>query len=134
MASIDKTLFDRLGGFETFEKVHRTFYNYLFAHPWFKHYFVEHPQAVFERQQTMFMAGLMGGPNRYAGLTPRVAHQNIFITEELFELRSEILGKSISDAGISDELRDEWLAADRTAPCSGDCCKPSRRPTSPRTP
>ncbi|MDH5445046.1 MAG: group 1 truncated hemoglobin [Gammaproteobacteria bacterium] len=111
---IDKSLFDRVGGMETLKKVHKIFYDKLFAHPWLKQYFVDHPQEIFENQQTTFMAGLFGGPKVYAGKTPKMAHQNIVITEELFELRSQILSESIRQAGISDELREEWLDADRT--------------------
>ena len=112
--SIDKSLFDRLGGLETLRGVHKIFYDNLFVHPWLKQYFVEHPQEIFENQQTNFMAGLMGGPKIYAGLTPKMAHQNIVITDELFELRSDILSDSIKAFGIADDLREEWLNADRT--------------------
>lgn len=111
--TIDKTLFDRIGGIETLAKVHKIFYNKLFVHPWLKQFFVEHPQEIFEKQQTTFMAGLLGGPKIYAGLTPRMAHQNIVITDELFETRSAILSDSIKQAGVPDDLREEWLAADR---------------------
>jgi len=34
MSSIDKTLFDRLGGQRTLEKVHTIFYDKLYIHPW----------------------------------------------------------------------------------------------------
>ncbi|MDH5216581.1 MAG: group 1 truncated hemoglobin [Gammaproteobacteria bacterium] len=112
--AIDKTLFDRLGGLDTLRKVHKIFYDKLFVHPWLKQFFVEHPQEVFENQQTNFMASLMGGPKIYAGLTPKMAHQNIVITDELFELRSTILSDSIKQVGIADDLREEWLDADRS--------------------
>ncbi|MFO7602677.1 MAG: group 1 truncated hemoglobin [Gammaproteobacteria bacterium] len=111
---IDTTLFERLGGLETLRKVHKIFYDKLFAHPWLKQFFVEHPQEIFENQQTTFMAGLMGGPKIYAGKTPKMAHQNILITEELFETRNEILSQAIRQAGVPDALREEWLAVDRT--------------------
>lgn len=111
---IDSTLFDRIGGLDALRKVHKTFYDKMFAHPWFKQFFVDHPQEIFENQQTTFMAGLMGGPKIYAGKTPKMAHQNILITDELFELRSEILSQSIKAAGIADDIRLEWLDADRT--------------------
>jgi len=111
--AVDKTLFDRLGGFDVLRKVHKLFYDKLFVHQWLKQYFVEHPQEIFENQQTNFMAGLMGGPKVYAGKTPKMAHQNIMITDELFELRNGILSESIKEVGIADDLREEWLAADR---------------------
>ena len=101
---IDTTLFDRIGGLDTLRKVHKIFYDKMFAHPWLKQFFVEHPQEIFENQQTTFMAGLMGGPKIYAGKTPKMAHQNIVITDEMFETRSKILSASIMQAGIADDL------------------------------
>jgi len=112
--AIDSTLFDRLGGLDSMRKVHKIFYDKLFAHPWLKQFFVDHPQEIFENQQTNFMAGLMGGPKRYAGKTPKMAHQNIFISDEMFELRSNILSESIKEVGIADDVRQEWLDVDRT--------------------
>ena len=58
------------------------------------------------------MMKLMGGPNSYRGKTQKSAHQHILITEELFELRARILSRSISEAGINNELRINWLHAD----------------------
>jgi len=110
--SIDKTLFDRLGGLRTFEVVHKIFYDKAYAHPWLSLYFTDKPQEVLESQQTDFMVQLMGGAKRYAGKTPKSAHQHMMISEELFDLRSEMLSDSIREAGISDDLREEWLAAD----------------------
>ncbi len=112
--AIDPTLFDRLGGFDIMSKVHKIFYDKLFVHPWLKQFFVEHPQDIFETQQTNFMAGLMGGPKIYAGKTPKMAHQNILITDELFDARSDILSQAIKEAGVADDVRKEWLEADRT--------------------
>jgi len=112
--AIDPSLFDRLGGFEMMQKVHKIFYDRLFAHPWLKQFFVEHPQEIFETQQTNFMAGLMGGPKIYAGKTPKMAHQNILITEELFDTRNDILSDAIKAAGVADDVREEWLAVDKT--------------------
>jgi len=112
--AIDPTLFDRLGGLDTLRRVHKIFYDKLFVHPWLKQFFVEHPQEIFENQQTNFMSGLMGGPKIYAGKTPKMAHQNILITDELFETRNSILSQSIKEAGVADDVREEWLEADRT--------------------
>lgn len=110
--AIDKTLFDRLGGLGTFERVHKIFYDKAYEHPWLSQYFTDKPQEVLERQQTDFMVQLMGGPKKYAGKTPKSAHQHMMISEKLFDLRAEMLSDSIREAGISDDLREEWLAAD----------------------
>ncbi len=112
--AIDKTLYDRLGGKACFEKVHKIFYDKAYAHPWLSLYFTDKPQELLENQQTDFMIQLMGGPKCYSGKTPKSAHQHILISNELYELRSKMLAESISEAGISDELRDEWIAVDTT--------------------
>ncbi len=112
--AIDKTLYDRLGGKSTFVKVHKVFYDKAYAHPWLSKFFTDKPQEVLENQQTDFMVQLMGGPKAYGGKSPKSAHQHMVITDELFELRAQMLSDSIKEAGISDSLRDEWLDADRT--------------------
>lgn len=112
--SIDKTLHDRLGGKPTFVKVHKIFYDKAYAHPWLSKYFTDKPQQVLEDQQTAFMIQLMGGPKAYGGKSPKSAHQHMLISDELFELRAEMLSDSIKEAGIRDDLRLEWLDADRT--------------------
>lgn len=112
--AIDKTLYDRLGGKQTYIKVHKIFYDKAYAHPWLSKYFTDKPQEILENQQTDFMVQLMGGPKAYGGKSPRFAHQHMAISDELFELRSRLLSDSIREAGISDALREEWLDADRT--------------------
>ena len=112
--AIDKTLFDRLGGKTTFVKVHKIFYDKAYADPWLRKFFTDKPQEVLENQQTDFMIQLMGGPKAYGGKSPKSAHQHMVISEELFELRSQMLSDSIKEYGLSDALREEWLDADRT--------------------
>jgi len=112
--AIDKTLYDRLGGKATFIKVHKIFYDKAYADPWLRKFFTDKPQEVLENQQTDFMVQLMGGPKIYGGKSPKSAHQHMMITEELFEWRSQMLSDSIKEAGIRDDLREEWLDADRT--------------------
>ncbi len=125
--AIDKTLFKRLGGKATLERVHKTFYDLAYAHPWLRKYFTDKPQEVLEQQQTDFMSYLMGGPNLYTGKTPKMAHQHMVITDELFEVRRQLLSEAIKQEGISDDLREEWLAADSALKRSiskktaGDC-------------
>jgi len=109
---ISKTLYDRLGGKDTFIKVHKIFYDKAYAHPWLGKYFTDIPQDILKSQQTNFMVQLMGGPKAYSGRSPKFSHQHMMITEELFNLRSNLLSESIKEAGIKDELREEWIAAD----------------------
>jgi len=110
--AIDKTLYDRLGGKEIFIKVHKIFYDKAYAHRWLGKYFTDKPQKLLEDQQTDFMVQLMGGPKIYGGKAPKFAHQHMMISNELFELRAEMLSESIKQAGVPDDLRKEWIAAD----------------------
>ena len=109
---IDQSLFERLGGFKTLEKVHKVFYDKIYAHSWMKQYFAGKPQDILESQQTKFMTSIMGGPNAYAGKRPKYAHQHMYITEELFLLRQKMLSESIKECGVSDALKTEWINAD----------------------
>ena len=112
--AIDKTLYDRLGGKPTYVKVHKIFYDKAYADPWLSKYFTDKPQELLEDQQTDFMIQFMGGPKCYSGKVPKSAHQHMVITNELYEHRAQLLSDSIAEAGISDELREEWIAADAT--------------------
>ena len=112
MATIDKTFFERLGGLKTLEQVHKIFYDKLYADQWVRLYFTDKPQHVLEEQQTDFMAQIFGGPKRYAGKSPKMAHQHMNITEELFRLRQTLLNESLKEYGLADDLRKEWMEAD----------------------
>ncbi len=109
--AVDQTLHDRLGGRPTFEKVHKIFYDKVYAHPWLGKYFAHRTRGPIESQQSDYMIQLTGGPKCYAGQAPHTVHQYMFITEELFDLRSQLLSDAIKEAGVNDELREEWLAA-----------------------
>lgn len=109
--AIDQTLHDRLGGRPTIEKVHQIFYDAVYAHPWLGQYFQHRTRQPLEEQQSDYMIQLMGGPKCYAGQAPNKVHSYMFITEELFDLRSQLLSEAIKQAGVTDSLRMEWLAA-----------------------
>lgn len=94
------------------ERVHKRFYDKLFAHPIFSAFFVGKEQQYQESQQTDFMAAEFGGPREYRGRLPDGAHQHLFITEEHFELRHNILAETLDECGVEPELRDRWLTID----------------------
>lgn len=106
------SLFEAIGGRETLERVHRVFYDELYAHPWLGQFFRHVDQALIEGQQTDFMASAMGGPKDYCGALPQAAHQHMYITEELFELRHAILARSLTRCGVAEALCVRWLKID----------------------
>ena len=55
---------------------------------------------------------LFGGPKVYGGRMPIDAHEHMYITEEIFEVRHELLLQSLKEAGIEEPEIEAWLAFD----------------------
>lgn len=108
-----ETLYERLGGRQCLERVHKRLYDKLFVHPVLGAFFEGKDQRHQEDQQSDFMSTEFGGPSQYGGRLPDGAHQHMFITEEMFELRETILAQTLDECGVAPELRDEWLAIDQ---------------------
>ncbi len=107
-----ETLFDELGGMPALEKVHRIFYGKLLCHPWLEDFFKGVPRPHLESQQSEFMSGLFGGPRIYGGRSPHGAHIHMFITEEIFLIRHDLLALSLTEADIPPDLKERWLKHD----------------------
>ncbi len=107
-----ETLFDRVGGLPTLEKVHKIFYDKVYAHPWLGKFFEGHSQEAIELRQTQFMASKMGGDVVYPGKDPRMSHRAMYITPELFDLRQDLLRESLEEAGVSSDNIERWLKID----------------------
>ena len=107
-----ETLYDELGGKSCLERVHRIFYGKLLDHAWLKDFFVGRPRWHLESQQTDFMMSLFGGPQIYSGRMPKSAHLHLFITEEVFLLRHDLLAQSLNEAGVRADLKARWLDYD----------------------
>lgn len=111
-ASRGKKMFERLGGRPALDKVHKIFYDKIYAHPWIGQYFKGINQRHIESQQSDFMAMLFGGPKDFGGRMPIFAHEHMMITEELFAVRRQLLEESLREAGIAEQEAHDWLAID----------------------
>jgi hemoglobin len=105
-------LFEQVGGFPVLERVHKVFYDKVYAHPWLGRFFDGHDQATIEQRQTRFMAEKMGADVDYFGKEPAMAHRHMYITRELFDLRHDLLRQALEDVGVPEALRRRWLAID----------------------
>lgn len=112
--SLAESLYERLGGEECLARVHRRLYDKIFDHPTFRVFFADKNREHQETQQTDFMASKFGGPPAYRGRLPDGAHQHMYITDEHFELRHELLAETLDECGVEPGLRDQWLAIDRS--------------------
>jgi len=106
------TLFEQLGGRETLQRVHKIFYDKIYADAWIGQFFKRIDQTTIENQQTDFMTQAMGGPEVYSGAFPIPAHKHMNISEELFVLRHGMLKDSLKEAGVPDALAEKWLKID----------------------
>ena len=107
-----QSLFDEVGGLKALQKVHKIFYDKVYAHPWLGQFFKGHSQKAIESRQTSFMAEKMGGEIEYVGKDVKLVHEVMYITEELFTLRRKLLEESLKEAGIDEKLRERWLKID----------------------
>jgi len=106
------SLFEQLGGRPTLARVHKIFYDKVYADSWLLQFFEHVDQEHIENQQTDFMTRCFGGPKNYFGRPPNTAHQHIFITQEMITARHALLRASLVEANIPVELADKWLEVD----------------------
>ncbi len=106
--------FEKMGGRDALIRINKIFYDKVYEHPWLKLYFEAVPQEHIEGQQVDFMQRALGGENLYVGKTPPNAHGHVFITNELFDLRTDLLVASFEEANTHPELIRRWLALDET--------------------
>ena len=107
-----QSLFDAVGGLPTLQRVHKIFYDKVYADPWIGKFFEDHEQEAIENRQTEFMAEKMGSSEKYPGKPLRQVHENMYISDELVALRTKLLRDSLREAGVDDELAERWMRID----------------------
>jgi len=106
-------MFEAVGGLPVMERVHKRFYDKVYAHPWLGKFFEGHDQAAIELRQTQFMAEKMGAKSIYPGRELPLAHRSMYITEELLKLRQGLLRESLEEEGVTEKLLVRWLKIDK---------------------
>jgi len=108
----DPKLLSDIGGEDIVLQVHLRFYDVIFEHPWLGQFFKGKWQNILAEKQTQFMVGAFGGPNRYKGDTPAFVHMHMYITDEMADLREQLLRQAILDQGLDQSIADRWLKVD----------------------
>jgi len=106
--------FNRIGGRPSLIAINKIFYDKVYQHPWLKLYFIEIPQQHIEDQQVDFMQKVLGGSNQYVGKAPPTAHSHMFIPDELFDVRKQLLLDAFSETNTHPELIAKWLNLDES--------------------
>lgn len=111
-SDFDADLLSDIGGESVVVKVHQHFYDIMFDHPWLGQFFFGKSKEALILKQTKFMVGAFGGTNDHTFDTPAFIHMHMFITDEIADLRQEILKQSILSQGLSSDIAKRWLKVD----------------------
>ncbi len=107
------SMFDAIGGLTAMERIHKSFYDKVYAHAWLGKFFIGHEQQAIELRQTQFMAEKMGSKTIYPGRELPLAHRRMYITEELLLVRQGLLREALEEEGLSEDLICRWLKIDK---------------------
>jgi len=107
-----QSMFEAIGGLNAMTRIHKSFYDKMYAHAWLGKFFEGHSQEAIELRQTQFMAEKMGADSPYPGRELPLAHRRMYITEEQLELRRDLLRESLQEEGLSETLIRRWLKID----------------------
>lgn len=107
------TFFDEVGGWGTLQRVHKRFYDKVYAHPWLGRFFSGHSQQSIELRQSQFMAEKFGSERPYPGRDLELAHRRMYISQRLLELRQQLLREALEEEGLDQNCIDRWLRIDR---------------------
>lgn len=110
----DPLLLEEIGGEEKVTAVHCRFYDIMFDHLWLGQFFYGKSKEALISKQTRFMVAAFNGPNHYSGDTPAFVHMHMFITDEIADLREQILKQCILVEGLSEDIADRWLKVDQS--------------------
>ncbi len=108
-----QSLIEAIGGVAAMERVHKAFYDKVYAHAWLGPFFEGYSQKLIELRQTQFMARKMGAKQMYPVKDLDVVHHRMYITEELLLVREGLLRETIEEEGIALNLVARWLKIDR---------------------
>lgn len=108
-----QSLYSAIGGLEVMQKVHTRFYDKVYAHPWLGKFFEGHDQAAIELRQTQFMAEKFGSGTVYPGRNLELVHRRMYLTEELLEVRQDLLREALEEEKVAEHLIKRWLKIDK---------------------
>lgn len=105
-------IYDILRDKSIIRDVNQAFYDKVYDHEWLSMFFQAVTKEHIINQQTDFITPDIGGPKNYSGRLPYNAHPHMFITDEVFDLRSSSLTEALDEAGAPLELKEAWLRID----------------------
>ncbi|MDH5433008.1 MAG: hypothetical protein OEY19_03620 [Gammaproteobacteria bacterium] len=107
-----KNFLKEVGGEDVIKQVHQRFYDVIFEDEWLGTFFYGKNKPTLVRKQTEFMLNCLGNYSDYHGETPALIHLHMFITEDMFLLRRQMLKDAILSHGLSESVAEKWLYID----------------------
>jgi hemoglobin len=99
--SVTDTLFDKYGGFSTFQGITRDFYSRVLDCEHLRHYFSGVSMDAIIDHQARFLSRALGGPqDKYADVDLMEVHAHLNITEEDFLEVAELLEETLEDSNV----------------------------------
>lgn len=98
--------------FNWIKKVTEEFYELVYKDAWFGKMFTEVKQEVITNQQTEFMIQSFGGPKNFCGRSPKDAHPHVWVNEEIWQYREDLLIQAFRNVGAPDNILKKWLKID----------------------
>jgi hemoglobin len=100
---MNRTIFERYGGFSNVSRVVSGFYDKVLDSPVISHYFEQTDMRRLIDHQTRFIAMLMGGPASYTDDHLARVHDHMNITESAFTEVCMLLRDTLEEQDYDDE-------------------------------
>lgn len=94
--------------------VNQTFYDKVYDHELLSMFFEAVTKEHIINQQPDFITAATGGPKDFSGRLPFNAHPHMFITDEIFDLRSSLLAEALEETGAPTVLKEAWQRIDNS--------------------
>lgn len=98
--------------FNWIKKITMEFYELVYKDPWFGKIFSNIDQELITNQQVDFMVQNFGGPKKYCGRSPNDAHPHIWIDENIWNYRENLLIQAFDSLKAPEQIREKWLRID----------------------
>ena len=97
---MEKTLFDKYGGFSTISKIVLTFYDRMIEDDDVGPFFDDIDLSKLIDHQTKFISSLMGGPAEFSDDHIELAHKHLVIENYHFDRLKEIVAQTLTDFDV----------------------------------
>ena len=109
-----ETLFEKIGGEAAVDAAVDLFYTKVLADDRIKHFLANTDMVKQARHQKLFLTYAFGGLPNYSGRSMREAHKdlvdNMGLNDTHFDAVIELLGATLQELGVADELIQEVAA------------------------